>query len=221
MSTPQPPFDHRPPQSPQDRYASIHDHLTLDAAHLAERAVTGVRWAFGIAGGAALIAGVLLLVWPQHTIVVLAVAVGAYLVVAGGVRIVLGLFGRSIGVGHRVLGVLLGTLMLVAGIVALRDVAIATQTLLFLIAIVVGVGWIVEGIMAVSEAGASRSAGWSRAYGVVSVLGGVAILAVPTWSGFWLLMFAAVVLIVLGLLGLMRAFSFGRALLKRARGVRG
>lgn len=213
--SPQQPFDQQPRS---ERPESIHDHLTLDAARLAEKAVKGVRWAFGIAGGAALVAGVFLLVWPQHTITVLAVAVGAYLVVAGGVRIVLGMLGRSIGVGHRVLGVLFGTLMLVAGVVALRDIAIATTTLLFLIAIIVGVGLIVEGIMAVSEAGAARSAGWSRAYGVVSVLGGIAILAVPAWSGFWLLMIAAVILVILGLLGLMRAFSFGGALLKRVRG---
>lgn len=204
--------------TPHETPDPLRDSLTLEAAHLAERAVRAVRAAFGIAGAAALIAGVLLLVLPQHTIVVLAVIVGAWLVIAGGVRIVLGLFGRSIGVGHRVLGVLLGTLMLVGGVVALRDLALATTTLLFLIAIVVGVGWIVEGIMAVSEAGASRSAAWSRVYGIVSVLGGIAILAVPAWSGFWLLMVAGVILIVLGLLGLMRAFSFGRGLLGRVRG---
>jgi uncharacterized membrane protein HdeD (DUF308 family) len=68
----------------------------------------------------------------------------------------------------------------------------------------------VEGIMAVTESGASRRQGWSIAYGIVSILAGVAVLALPGWSGFWLLMVAAIILIILGLLGLMRAFTFGR-----------
>jgi uncharacterized membrane protein HdeD (DUF308 family) len=189
---------------------SLRDALRLEAEDLAERTIRAVRLTFGIVGAAALIIGVLLLVWPQHTIPVLAFFIGVYLAITGVVRLVFGIFARSVGVGHRVLNVLFGTLMLVAGVIALRDIAIATTTLLFLVAIVVGVGWIVEGIMAISESGASRSQGWSVAYGVVSVLGGIAVLAVPAWSGFWLLMVAGVILIVLGILGLMRAFRFGR-----------
>ncbi|AYG03578.1 HdeD family acid-resistance protein [Gryllotalpicola protaetiae] len=186
------------------------DALRLEARGLAKKAIDGVRLVFGIAGAAALIVGVLLLVWPQHTIPVLAFLFGIYLVITGGVRLVLGIFGHSLGTGHRVLNVLLGILLVVGGIIALRDIAIASATLLFVIAIVVGVGWIVEGIMAITESGASMRQGWSVAYGIISILGGVAVLAVPTWSGFWLLMVAGIILIVLGILGLVRAFTFGR-----------
>jgi len=190
------------------------DALRLEARGLAKRAINGVRLTFGIAGAVAVIVGVLLLVWPQHTIPVLAFLFGIYLVITGGVRLVLGIFGRSLGTGHRVLNVLLGTLLVVGGVIALRDTAVASATLLLIVAIVVGVAWIVEGIMSITESGASRKQGWSVAYGVISILGGVAVLAVPSWSGFWLLMVAAVILIVLGLLGLMRAFTFGRDALK-------
>jgi uncharacterized membrane protein HdeD (DUF308 family) len=194
------------PKSPDE----FRDALRLEAAGLAKRAINGVRLTFGIAGGVAVIIGALLLIWPQHTIPVLAFLFGIYLVVTGGVRLVLGIFGRSLGTGHRVLNVLLGTLLIVGGVIALRDVQVASATLLLIVAIVVGVGWIVEGIMAVTESGASRRQGWSIAYGIVSILAGVAVLAVPGWSGFWLLMVAAIILIILGLLGLMRAFTFGR-----------
>jgi len=193
---------------------SFRDALRIEAAGLARRAIIGVRWAFGVAGGAALVVGVLLLVWPHHTIPVLAFLFGVYLVVTGGVRLVLGIFGRSLGVGHRVLGVLLGTLLLIGGVIALRDVAVASSTLLIIIAIVVGAGWIIEGIMAITESGAARRQGWSIAYGVVCILAGVAVLAVPNWSGFWLLMIAAVILVILGLFGLLRAFTFGRDVLR-------
>jgi uncharacterized membrane protein HdeD (DUF308 family) len=198
------------PTSPDE----FRDALRLEARGLAKRAIKGVRLAFGIAGGVAVVVGALLLIWPNHTIPVLAFLFGIYLVITGGVRLVLGIFGRSLGTGHRVLNVLLGTLLVVGGVIALRDVAVASATLLLIIAIVVGVAWIVEGIMSITESGASRRQGWAIAYGIISVLGGVAVLAVPTWSGFWLLMVAAVILIVLGLLGLMRAFTFGRDALK-------
>jgi uncharacterized membrane protein HdeD (DUF308 family) len=198
------------PSSPDE----FRDALRLEAAGLAKRAINGVRLTFGIAGAVAVIVGALLLIWPNHTIPVLAFLFGIYLVITGGVRLVLGIFGRSLGTGHRVLNVLLGTLLVVGGVIALRDVAVASATLLLIIAIVVGVAWIVEGIMAITESGASRKQGWSVAYGIISILGGVAVLAVPGWSGFWLLMVAAVILIILGLLGLMRAFTFGRDALK-------
>ena len=186
------------------------DALRLEARGLAKRAIDGVRVVFGIAGAAALVIGVLLLVWPQHTIPVLAFLFGIYLVITGGVRLALGIFGQSLGTGTRVLNVLLGVLLVIGGVIALRDTAVASATLLLIVAIVVGIGWIVEGIMAITESGASMSRGWSITYGIISILGGVAVLAVPGWSGFWLLMVAAIILIVLGIIGLVRAFTFGR-----------
>ena len=194
---------------------TLRDALRLDAAGMARRAINAVRLVFGIAGAVALVLGVLLLVWPQHTIPVLAFFFGIYLVIMGVARLGLGLFGRSLGVGHRVLNVLLGTLLLVGGIVSLRDIAIASATLLVVVAIVVGIGFIVEGIMAVSESGASRSQGWTITYGIIGILAGVIVLAVPAWSGFWLLMVAAAILVILGVLGIMRAVTFGRAVLKQ------
>ncbi|MFC4244040.1 HdeD family acid-resistance protein [Gryllotalpicola reticulitermitis] len=194
---------------------SLRDALRLDAAGMARRAINAVRLVFGIAGAIAFIVGVLLLVWPGHTIPVLAFFFGIYLVVMGIARLSLGLFGRSLGIGHRVLNVLFGVLLLVGGIVALRDIAIASATLLVVIAIVAGIGFIVEGIMAISESIGSRSQVVTIVYGVIGVLAGVVVLAVPAWSGFWLLMVAAAILVILGALGIVRAITFGRSVLKQ------
>jgi uncharacterized membrane protein HdeD (DUF308 family) len=193
----------------------LRDALRLEAVGMARRAINAVRLVFGLAGAIGFIVGVLLLVWPNHTIPVLAFFFGIYLVVIGLGRLSLGLFGRSLGVGHRVLGVLFGVLLLVGGIIALRDVEAASATLLFVIAIVAGIGFIVEGIMAISESAASRSHTVSIVYGLVGIAAGVVVLAVPTWSGFWLLMVAAVILVILGALGIVRALTFGRAVLRR------
>ena len=194
---------------------TLRDALRLDAAGMARRAINAVRLVFGIAGAIAFIVGVLLLVWPDHTIPVLALFFGIYLVFIGIARLSLGLFGRSLGVGHRVLNVLFGVLLLVGGIIALRDIAIAAATLLVVIAIVAGVGFIVEGIMAVSESAASRSHALGIIYGLIGIIAGVVVLAVPAWSGFWLLMTAAAILVILGALGIIRAVTFGRAALRQ------
>ncbi len=191
------------------------DVFFLDVSHWARRQINAFRIAFGVIGAAALVVGVLLLVWPAKSIPVLAVLMGIYLIVAGAIRIALGVFSRGIGAGHRVLDLLLGVILFIGGIIALRDLAAASAVLLLVIAIVVGVNWIVEGIMVVSESGLARSHGWAIAYGVVSIVGGVLILAVPVWSGLWLLMVAAIILVVLGVLGIVREFTFGRDALKR------
>jgi uncharacterized membrane protein HdeD (DUF308 family) len=192
----------------------LRDALRLDATNMAKRAINAVRLVFGIAGAIAFVVGALLLVWPHHTIAVLAFFFGIFLVFTGLARLTLGLFGRSLGVGHRVLNVLFGVLLLVGGIVALRDVGVASATLLIVIAIVAGIGFIVEGIMALTESVGSRSHLVSIIYGILSVIAGVVVLAVPAWSGFWLLMVAAVMLVVLGALGVLRAVTFGRAALR-------
>lgn len=192
----------------------IRDALRLDPVGMAKRAINGVRLVFGIAGAVALIVGVLLLVWPAHTIPVFAFFFGIFLAVTGVARLGLGLFGASLRSGHRVLNVLFGVLLLLAGIVALRDIAIASATLLVVIAIVAGIGFIVEGVMAISESVGSRAHIVAVVYGVLSIVAGVVVLAVPAWSGFWLLMVAAAMLVVLGALGIVRAVTFGRAVLK-------
>jgi uncharacterized membrane protein HdeD (DUF308 family) len=78
----------------------------------------------------------------------------------------------------------------------------------------IGVGWIIEGVMALAEAGRSGSAGWSIAFGILSILAGIVVLVLPVSSAAFLLLFAAIALIVLGIVGIVRAFTFGREVLK-------
>jgi uncharacterized membrane protein HdeD (DUF308 family) len=50
--------------------------------------------------------------------------------------------------------------------------------------------------------------------GIISIIAGIVVLAIPTWSAIWLLLFSAILLIVLGIVALIRAFTFGREALK-------
>lgn len=188
----------------------LSDELTLDPQDLSPAAVRLVRITFGFSGVVAAILGILLLVVPGRTLHLAAILLGVHFVVTGAMRIGLGAFGRLPGTQHRVLAIVLGAIVLVAGIIILRDAAAAVATLLIIIVLFAGIGWILDGIMAIVESGRAESRTWSVLFGVVSILAGIVVLAMPGWSARWLVIFAAIGLIVTGVAAVVRAFSFGR-----------
>jgi uncharacterized membrane protein HdeD (DUF308 family) len=188
--------------------------FSMDARQMTRSAINAVRTALGVSGVVAVILGVVLLVWPEKTIGVLAVFLGIYFLVAGVLRLGVGIFSRGMRGGARALNIVLGVLLIFVGIVALKNVSTAALALVIFTVAFIGVGWIVEGVMALAEAGRSGSAGWSIAFGILSILAGIVVLVLPVSSAAFLLLFAAIALIVLGIVGIVRAFTFGREVLK-------
>jgi len=186
------------------------DELTLDPEGLSPAARTLVRISFGVSGVAAIILGILLFVVPGRTLQLAAILLGINFLIAGAMRIWLGAFGRLPGGQHRVLGILFGALLLITGLIILRDSAAAAVSLLLIIVIFAGIGWILDGIMAIVESGRSQSRTWAVLHGALSILAGIVVLAVPGWSAAWLVLFAAIGLVVTGLAAVTRAFTFGR-----------
>lgn len=193
------------------------DVFALDPQTLTEKAVKGLRLAFAVSGAATLILGIILLVWPTKTLAVVAVFLGINFLITGGVKVAVGIFSHSISAGVRILDVLLGVFVMVAGIIALRNSAATGELLLLFTVIMIGIGWIIEGIIAMVEAGKGTSRLWAIVFGAISVLAGIMVLAVPTWTAAWLLLMSAIMLIVLGVLGLVRAFTFGKELMRAAK----
>ncbi|HEY0249514.1 MAG TPA: hypothetical protein VGC45_14770 [Gryllotalpicola sp.] len=76
-----------------------------------------------------------------------------------------------------------------------------------MIAAVVGVNRIVGGAVVVSGSGLVRSSGRAIAHGIVSIVGGVPILAAPGRFGPCRALWVAA---VRGILGFLRAVAFGR-----------
>ncbi|MFF1633074.1 HdeD family acid-resistance protein [Leifsonia sp. NPDC058248] len=189
---------------------SVFHEFSLDAENLDRSAINGVRIALGISGVAALVLGVVLLFWPEKTLAVAAVFLGVYFIIAGVMRVALGIFGRGINGGMRTLNIILGVLLVIAGIVALKNVSAAAVTLVIIAIAFVGIGWIIEGVMSIAESSRASRSGWAITYGVVSILAGIVVLFLPASSAVFLLWFAAIALVVLGIIGIMRAFTFGR-----------
>lgn len=202
------------------RSASAPDDLTLEPARLGITAIRWVRASFAINGVIAVILGILLLIVPGWTVRFAAVFLGVHFVVMGLVRLGLAIFGRGPSAQHRVLGILLGLLMLIAGIIILRDTVAAATALMLIVVIFTGVGWIIEGILSIVESHRSSSRGWAIAHGIVGLIAGIIVLVIPGWSIVWLVVFAAVSLIVLGATEIVRAFMFNRDRPSRERDVR-
>jgi uncharacterized membrane protein HdeD (DUF308 family) len=190
------------------------DVFGLDAKTLGRSAINGIRVAFGIMGVVAVILGVVLLVWPVKTAAVFTVALGIYFLVVGVVRLGLGIFSRGIGGWERAFDIFLGILLVILGIFALRNVTASSAALLFLIVTIIGIGWILEGVFAIVQSGSSGARGWAITFGIISIVAGILVLVTPGWSVALLILFGGIVLVILGVVGIVRAFTFGRDVLK-------
>lgn len=176
---------------------------------VAKEAVNGVRTALGIAGVLSLIVGILILVWPGRTAMVVTAIIAIYAIVGGLVYAGLGIFSKSMGAWARIGHIILGLLFIAAGIVAFFNLAQTTAWLAVFLGILVGIMWIIEGIVSLTTLGDSSSKGWTIFFAIVSLIAGIVLLFSPLYIAllWWLL---GISLIVLGIMQIVRAFMFGK-----------
>lgn len=173
--------------------------------------INGIRTGLGVSGMAALLFGVLILVWPGHTAAaVVAVFVIAWAAITGLVNLSLSIFSRTAETRHRVGTGVLGVVFLVAAVIALANLSLVTQALGVLIGIVVGVAWLIEGVVVLFGAFRGGIKVWSVLYGIVSILAGGLMIASPLWGATLLWLILGVSLVVVGILQIIRALRFGR-----------
>lgn len=176
----------------------------------AKAAVTGIRASLAVSGALSLIAGIVLLVWPVKSAIVVTWIFAAYLVVAGLVYIGVGIFSKSKGgwarVGHGVLGLL----YIVSGIIAFSNLQEAAVLLAVVTVVFIGVSWLFDGIVSLTLLGSDGSRVWTLLYAVLSIIAGVYVLFNVLAAGVTLWIFLAVSLVVLGLVQIVRAITLGK-----------
>ncbi|MEU1476550.1 DUF308 domain-containing protein [Streptomyces sp. NPDC005760] len=186
---------------------------TAGGPDVLERIGRSWTWILGSAI-ATLVPGVLVLVWPDETLHVLAVLIGLHLLVSGAFRFV-GVFART-GPGERLLGLLMAVLYVLAGVLCLRN---PLQTIAAL-SLVVGVVWLVSGILTLYTALAAEDLP-HRAFvlgaAVIAVVAGIVVLALPAESARALTRLLGLWLVLLGLFELVLALAW-RAALRRSGG---
>ncbi len=122
---------------------------------------------------ATLVPGVLLLVWPDATLQVVAVLFGLYLLVTGAFRFV-AVFGQERG--ERVPGLLIAVLYVLAGVLCMRN---PLQTIAAL-SVIVGVVWLVSGLLTAYAALAAKDLphrGVLLGAALLGIVAGIVVLA--------------------------------------------
>lgn len=162
-------------------------------------------------GVVSVILGVIVLVWPKATLLVVAIVFGLQLIAAGAVRISVTRELPADPGWVRPVSIALGVLTVVAGIICL----FRPGTSLVVLAILIAAGWIAEGVAALAHGfAAGRSTGarvFLLAFGVLSVIAGIVVAVWPGETLVILTRVGGILLIVLGVAELVTVFVARRA----------
>jgi uncharacterized membrane protein HdeD (DUF308 family) len=165
---------------------------------------------FAFFGALSVIVGILVLVWPGHTLVALAVLFGLQLVVSGIFRLIAAVALTDASGGTRALMAILGLLGLVVGLWALRHIDMALSVLALFLAIY----WIIDGVVetftAIDHPGLPGR-GWVVFTGLLGILAGIVLLVWPEPTLLVLAIILGIFLILFGGLQLLIAFGLRRA----------
>ena len=180
--------------------------LSMNSRELSNAEITGVRLGIAGTGLLALVVGILILVWPETPVAILGVLFGLYFLISGIVHVARGLFTKGASGGSRVLNILLGVLLIVGGIVAIRN----PLDSLAILGMLIGISWIVEGVAGLVEAAPDSSRWFGMVFGAVAIVAGVVVLFSPVESVTVLVVIGGVFLVLSGIFQLVQAFMFGR-----------
>lgn len=162
-----------------------------------------------VVGVCSLVVGVLALVWPRATLIVLGVLFGIYLLVSGVLQIVAA-FGTHVAAAIRVLAFISGALSILLGLLCFRG---EMQSIL-LLGLWIGIGWLFRGVTQTTASVADRAMparGWQIFMGIVTALAGIVLIVSPLASVALLVLFGGIWLIVLGVVEIITAFQIRHA----------
>lgn len=194
--------------SPQQ--SAVFAAFSLNSENLSKSAVNTVRTALGVSGVIALIIGLFITFWPKDAAGVLTVLLAIYFLIAGLAYVGLGIFSKGISGGARALDLILGVLFVIGAVVAFANIQAAAALLAAVLGIIVGILWIVEGVIALVQSGDASSRGWAIFFGILGVIAGIVLLFAPVWGFAVLFVITGISLIVLGIVQIIRAFTFGK-----------
>lgn len=142
-----------------------------------------------------IVLGVIALVWPGATLLTIAILFGTYLIATGIFRVSAAITSDVLSTPFRWLLGILGVLVIVAGILCLAN----PFSSLFVLAIVIGVGWVLDGLADVTAGatGRSRAPKWlAIVSGVVSIIAGIVVFMLPGLAIATFVIFGAILLII-------------------------
>jgi len=166
---------------------------------------TGLRVGLAVGGILAALAGILILVWPVHTALVLTVIVAIYAITVGLVYAGTGIWSRGKTGWARAGYIVLGLVFVIAGVVALLNIRATTLVLATVLGILVAVMWIADGIVAFTTLRDAPNTAWAVVYAVLSLVAGFVLLFSPARGITLIYLLIGIALIVLGVAQVVRA----------------
>lgn len=148
-------------------------------------------------GAASIVVGLVVLLWPRATLLVVAVLFGVQLVVSGIRRLAVAVSTPALAGWVRALVAMSGVLELLIGLVCLRNPFASVA----LIAVLVSIGWLLDGVsdLVAAWSAPGRGSTWLHALGgLLSIAAAVAILYWPALSLATLLLVGGWMLIAMG-----------------------
>jgi uncharacterized membrane protein HdeD (DUF308 family) len=159
-----------------------------------------------IGGIISFVLGLVLIIWPERTLVVVTTLIGVWLIIVGILRIVEALITKGVSGGMRALGGIIGLLYVIVGTICLRNLLQAVEVL----AVLIGLIWIIGGVTEIAT-GFSRMGGWAKIgtvlLGLLSVAAGLVLFLWPAPSLLVLVWVTGLWLAALGILQVILAFT--------------
>ena len=163
----------------------------------------GVVLAFGLA---TVVLGIILMAFTAESVKFFAVICGIYLILSG-IFMVVASFSHEMGTtGMRVISAIGGVLSILLGVFAFRGIAEAV----FILALLIGFGWIIRGVADVIEGVANPGMpgrGWVIFIGALSLLAGIVVLSWPAITLEVLVWVTGLWLVVLGIIEVIGSFQ--------------
>lgn len=156
-------------------------------------------------GLASIALGVIILVWPGETLRVVGVLFGIFLLVSGVFQLA-SAFGAHVPGHLRALHFIAGALCVLLGLICFRS----TLESVLLLALWIGFGWLLRGIMMTASAGSSPgipARGWQLFLGIITLLAGIVLIVSPFGSIAALTLVTGIMAIVLGLVEVVHAIQ--------------
>jgi uncharacterized membrane protein HdeD (DUF308 family) len=169
-------------------------------------AVIGAWQTTVLIGVATLILGLIVSFHPSGSLNVIAVLLGVLLIISGLFHVIR-MF--SSAESHRVWLGISGLLLIVLGVVLIRHLHLTVA----LIGLIIGISWIVQGLAALAgglSAGSGEGRGWWIFFGIISLIGGIVITAVPVQSVTALAILVGIWFIVEGIFEIIGGFRLRR-----------
>ena len=158
-----------------------------------------------LTGVASLVLGVLVLVWPDVSLLAAGVLFGVYLLISGVFQLVAA-FGTHRTTALRVLAFVSGALSILLGLFCLRG----PMRSVLLLALWIGIGWLIRGITQTLAAASDRSMparGWQIFLGVLTFAAGIVLIDSPFESVAVLTLVGGIWLVVVGAVEIITALS--------------